>query len=123
MNAEHKAIARQCLEAAESDMRTFPAIVGDLIAAGFESYTIDLRRAVAIYYLPNGDSVELATHDSAFAVASEFDTDALTAAIREAQTLARATPTRTSALKPRQQAALAISSCSSVAGRSISAHG
>ena len=40
---------------------TFPQIVGMLMQADFESYCIDYRRAKAIYYRPDGDSVELAT--------------------------------------------------------------
>ena len=67
---------------------TFPQIVGTLIQDGFESYSIDYRRAKAIYYRPDGDSVELATHRFDVPVAETFSTAAIQAAIREAQQLA-----------------------------------
>lgn len=88
MNAQQTAIARQCLEGAEGDTMTFPQIVGTLMEAGFESYLVDLRRAVATYYLPGDESIELPTHTTQIAVGAAFDAGALGAAIREAQTLA-----------------------------------
>ena len=88
MNVEQKNCAQICLEAAEANAMTFPEIVGKLMAAGFESYTIDFRRSSAIYYLSSGESVELAFPPDDVAVEAAFDSDALQAAIREAQTLA-----------------------------------
>lgn len=85
MTEEQTAAARACLAAAESDTATFPAIVGALIAAGFESYAVDFRRAAATYYLPSGDSLELPTHKAATAIAPALDDAGLTAAIRDAQ--------------------------------------
>ena len=67
---------------------TFPQIVGTLTTAGFESYMVDFRRAVATYYLPDGESIELPAHAAQTAVGAAFDPAALGAAIREAQTLA-----------------------------------
>ena len=89
MNAQLKTLAQNCLDAAENNTKTFPEIVGALIAGGFESYTIDYRRASATYYLPSGESIELAAHRSDQAVGEAFDTQALQGAIREAQTLAQ----------------------------------
>jgi uncharacterized protein YbcV (DUF1398 family) len=81
-------VAAACLQGAESGSMSFPQIVGMLIEAGFESYLIDYRRAIAIYYLPDGDNVELTTHKVEQAVAPVFDAPAIRAAIREAQQLA-----------------------------------
>lgn len=83
----HEAIARQCLEASEEGTMTFPQIVGTLIEAGFESYLVDFRRACAIYYRPDGESVEIPTHRSGTVIAADFDAAAIQAAIREAQQL------------------------------------
>jgi len=88
MNAQQVSIARSCLEGAEANSMTFPQIVGALMQAGFESYAIDLRRNRAVYYLPDGDSVELAMHTLEVATAADFNAQALVAAIREAQMLA-----------------------------------
>jgi uncharacterized protein YbcV (DUF1398 family) len=88
VNAQQTAIARQCLDGAETNSMTFPQIVGTLMTAGFESYMVDFRRAVATYYLPDGESVELPAPAAQTAVGAAFDPAALGAAIREAQTLA-----------------------------------
>ncbi len=80
-------VAEACLRGAESNTLTFPEIVGRLMQDGFESYSIDYRRAKAIYYRPDGDSVELPTHRIDTPVAENFDAPAIQAAIREAQQL------------------------------------
>ena len=66
MDEQKKRTAKTCLEGAESGAMTFPEIVGALMQAGFESYMIDFRRALASYYLLDGDSVALPTHKPAF---------------------------------------------------------
>lgn len=84
----HKmSVAKACLEAAESNTTTFPQIVGTLMAAGFESYIVDFRRRAATYYLPDGDSVELPTHQIDGLVSPSFDPVTIQTAIREAQQL------------------------------------
>jgi uncharacterized protein YbcV (DUF1398 family) len=80
--------AEKCLRGAEDHTMTFPQTVGALMQQGFESYSVDYRRAKAIYYRPDGDSVELATHRFDLLVAEAFNTTAIQAAIREAQQLA-----------------------------------
>jgi uncharacterized protein YbcV (DUF1398 family) len=85
MNDQQKTSARTCLEGAEGNAMTFPQIVGTLMKAGFESYSIDFRRATATYYLPDGESIELSTHRVKAPVAPAFDTALMQAAIREAQ--------------------------------------
>jgi uncharacterized protein YbcV (DUF1398 family) len=87
MNAQLTEVAQRCLEGAESNSMTFPEIVGTLMQTGFESYAIDFRRATAIYYLPDGESVVLPTHRSPVRIAGAFDISAVQAAIREAQQL------------------------------------
>ncbi len=87
MDEQKKRTAKTCLEGAESGAMTFPEIVGALMQAGFESYMIDFRRALASYYLPDGDSVALPTHKPGVPIAPAFDAAAIQAAIREAQQL------------------------------------
>lgn len=86
MTPEQKASADACLKAAETGTMDFPLIVGTLMDAGFESYTIDFRRETATYYLPAGESIELAAHPAGAPVVASFDPAAMQAAIREAQT-------------------------------------
>jgi uncharacterized protein YbcV (DUF1398 family) len=85
MDARLTQIAETCLRAAEEGTMSFPEIVGTLVAAGFESYAIDFRRAAATYYLPDGDSLVLAAHRAATPIAPELDAAAVQSAIREAQ--------------------------------------
>jgi uncharacterized protein YbcV (DUF1398 family) len=87
MNDDQKAVAKACLQGAESSTMTFPQIVGALMHGGFESYTIDLRRAIATYYLPDGEHIELPTHKVEVLVALAFDAKLIQAAIKEAQNL------------------------------------
>ncbi|SFK46662.1 DUF1398 domain-containing protein [Methylocapsa palsarum] len=81
-------IAETCLQGAERHTMTFPQIVGALMQEGFESYSIDFRRAKAVYYRPDGESVELGTLRPNAPVAEFFDAASIQAAIREAQQLA-----------------------------------
>ncbi len=87
MNDQQTAVARTCLDGAEANTMTFPQIVGTLMEAGFESYAIDFRRAIATYYLPDGNSLELPAHRVEVPVAPRFDAASIQAAIKEAQQL------------------------------------
>ncbi|MGK0491323.1 MAG: hypothetical protein ACJASD_001543 [Sphingomonas echinoides] len=50
-----------------------------------ESYVIDVRRATATYYLPDGESIELPAHRVDAPIAPVFGTARMQAAIREAK--------------------------------------
>jgi uncharacterized protein YbcV (DUF1398 family) len=66
---------------------TFPQIVRTLMKEGFESYSIDYRRATATYFLPDGDNVVLPTQHGNGPIAAAMDIAAVQAAIKEAQQL------------------------------------
>lgn len=87
MDERKISVAKACLEGAEGNTMTFPQIVGALMQEGFDSYAIDFRRAMATYYLPDGDSAELPMHRVDVAVAPMFDAASIRAAIKEAQQL------------------------------------
>lgn len=88
MEADRMAVAKACLDAAEEGTMTFPEIVKTLMEAGFESYVVDFRRARAIYYTQDGESVELGTHRVEGVVAEDLDVPRIQVAIRQAQQLA-----------------------------------
>jgi hypothetical protein len=67
-----EAIARNCLEGAESNGMTFPQIVSTLIAVGFEGYSVDLRRGTIAYYSPSGEAVEFSGAKPTLPVAASF---------------------------------------------------
>jgi uncharacterized protein YbcV (DUF1398 family) len=87
MDDNKKSVAKACLDGAEANTVTFPQIVGTLMQDGFESYAIDFRRAVATYYLPDGDTIELPTHKVDVPIAASFDVSAIQVAIKDAQQL------------------------------------
>ena len=58
MDDRKKAVAKACLDGAEANTMTFPQVVGALMQEGFEGYAIDFRRALATYYLADGDFVK-----------------------------------------------------------------
>jgi uncharacterized protein YbcV (DUF1398 family) len=85
VNAEHTAIAKICLAAAHDGSLSFPEIIGKLVGAGFEGYTVDYRRNSQTYYLPDGDYLELDMPHSAGPVAAAFDSAGVEALVRWAQ--------------------------------------
>ncbi len=85
MDAERIVIAERCMKAAHEGSLSFPDIVGELISAGFEGYTVDYRCSTQTYYLPDGDSVVLAMPTTPGAVAKVFDAGAMGALVRWAQ--------------------------------------
>jgi uncharacterized protein YbcV (DUF1398 family) len=85
MDAERISIAQSCLDAAHDGSLAFPAIVGKLIAAGFEGYTVDYRRNTQTCYLPDGDSVALDMPHSDGTTAATFDASAIEGLVRWAQ--------------------------------------
>ncbi len=88
MNADQRQAAQKCLTGSEANTMTFPQIIGTLLSHGFESYAVDYRKAMATYYLANGQSIDLPTHREDVAIAEVFDVGALKACIKDAQTLA-----------------------------------
>ena len=85
MTEDQAGAARACLAGAENNTMSFPQIIGALMAAGFEGYAIDFRRATATYYLPSGESLALAALPPLAPVTHTFDAAQIQAAIREAQ--------------------------------------
>lgn len=88
MTPHQKLTALTCLNAAEENSLDFPAIVGTLMEAGFESYTVDFRRGRSVYFLGSGETIELPIHEIGAPIAAAFDAAMVQAAIHEAQTKA-----------------------------------
>lgn len=85
MDARMIAVAETCLGAAYNGTMAFPDIVGTLIEAGFEGYTVDYRRNTTTYFLPDGDNVVLDNPSSQGTVAAKFDPNGVAAQIKWAQ--------------------------------------
>jgi uncharacterized protein YbcV (DUF1398 family) len=63
----------------------FGEVVGQLIAAGVESYHVDYRAGCSTYYMPDGTAHTLAFAPVGDAIAATFDASAMVSAIRGAQ--------------------------------------
>lgn len=85
MDAERIAIAKACLNAAHDGRLSFPEIIGALVDAGFEGYSVDYRRNSQTYYLPDGGNIELDMPHSAVSVAAAFDGAGVERLVRWAQ--------------------------------------
>jgi uncharacterized protein YbcV (DUF1398 family) len=85
MDAERISIAQNCLNAAHDGSLSFPEIVGKLVAAKFEGYTVDYRRNTQTFYLPDGDSAVLDMQPSAGTVAEAFNAAAVEGLVGWAQ--------------------------------------
>ena len=85
MDANVKAVAEACSRAAEDGSLNFPQILGKLSEAGIEGYFVDYRRAVKTYYLPDGESAEVADGHPHGAVAAAFDAAKVAAAVGRSQ--------------------------------------
>jgi hypothetical protein len=85
MDAERIAVAKTCLNAAHDGSLSFPEIIGKLVRAGFEGYAVDYRRNSQIFYLPDGDSIELDMPQPAEPIAAAFDGEGVEALVRWAQ--------------------------------------
>lgn len=78
-------IAQDSVAAMQDGSLAFPQIVGRLIEAGFEGYTVDYRLNAVTFYLPNGAGVVVETTPAERAVAAAFDADGIAAQVRAAQ--------------------------------------
>lgn len=85
MDAERICIAETCLRAAYEGSLRFPEMIGALIAAGFEGYTVDYRCNSQSCYLPDGDSATMDMQPCAGEVAAAFDATEVERLVRWAQ--------------------------------------
>jgi len=98
---------------------SFGQVIGQLTAAGVESYHVDYRAARTTYYLPNGETHTLGFELPTTPVAPVFSTEGMVAAIRGAQ----AGTVKYPEFKPLSQAAGCASYTVWIAGRHVTYHG
>lgn len=85
MGADVKAVCEACSAGSEDGSLSFPQQLGMLSEVGVEGYYADLRRSIKIYYLPAGDSIEVAARSVGVLVSAEFDAGRIEAAVRLSQ--------------------------------------
>jgi uncharacterized protein YbcV (DUF1398 family) len=76
---------RQILAESQSGKLIFPEVVRQLLAAGVESYFVDLLRSTDVVYLTDDTTFVEEMHLPLDGVAAEFSRPAVVAAIRAAQ--------------------------------------
>ena len=76
---------RSTFDASNDGRIHFGQVIGQLVAAGVESYHVDYRCGRSTYFLPDGESLDLAFGTPDEDIADTFDGEAVRAAIRGAQ--------------------------------------
>ncbi|HEY3789534.1 MAG TPA: DUF1398 family protein [Urbifossiella sp.] len=85
MNAEQIQAIQGCARGALTGELAFPEIVGRLSQLGVERYHAEYSRQEITYYLPDGDSLVVATPHQSHTTSAEFSTLAVEAAVRQSQ--------------------------------------
>ena len=85
MTPAQLAAATASLAAAYDGSMSFPQIVGNLIEAGFEGYSVDYRRTEQVCYLPDGSCAALVLPELPGPVAATFDAGEVATLVRWAQ--------------------------------------
>lgn len=85
MDAHVRSVVEECSKGSEDNSLNFPQQLAKLAKAGVEGYYADLRRAIRLYYLPNGESIEVGAQKLAGPVAEIFDPARVEAAVRQSQ--------------------------------------
>jgi uncharacterized protein YbcV (DUF1398 family) len=69
----------------DDESKSFGDIVRSLMAAGVERYHQDLVRNLRTYYLPNGESETVSSHEIGKSAAKSFSAEGVAAAVKGAQ--------------------------------------
>lgn len=85
MDAGTEAVLRDCTEGSDAERLTFPEVVEKLVTAGVERYDADLQRGEKTYYLPDGESLILASDAYDGRPARDFSAAGVEAAVRAIQ--------------------------------------
>lgn len=85
MNANLKAVVEACSRGSENGSLNFGQVLRRLAEAGVEGYYADFRRSTKTYYLPEGESIEVAATDPDVRIAPALDAARVEAAVRQSQ--------------------------------------
>lgn len=85
MNSAQEQIIQQTFTASNAGQIHFGDVVGQLTAAGVESYTVDYRSHQTTYHLQSDETLILAMPPSEHGIAAAFSSAGVQAAIRGAQ--------------------------------------
>jgi len=80
-----ESIIRETLEASNEGRIHFGQVIGNLVEAGVESYSVDYRCGRVTYYLPGGETLTLELGVAKSNIADEFSAQGIKVAILGAQ--------------------------------------
>ncbi|MDQ8021516.1 MAG: DUF1398 family protein [Moraxellaceae bacterium] len=85
MDTQTRDTIERCAQASSDGTASFGQIVQALLAAGVESYHADYRGRLTTYYLPDGDTLDVALPVPDVTIGQQFDATAVQVAIRGSQ--------------------------------------
>jgi len=85
MDAHIQRVMQECTKGSDDERLTFPQVVNALMEAGVERYHADLQRGDKTYYMPNGESLTVATRHIDSSPARDFSAADIESAVREIQ--------------------------------------
>ncbi|AVP96993.1 DUF1398 domain-containing protein [Ahniella affigens] len=85
MNDTTRAAIQATFDASNQGTIHFGQVIGQLVAAGVESYHVDYRSGRTTYYLPDGSTADFSFERPTEGIAEPFDANALRATIVAAQ--------------------------------------
>jgi len=85
MNEAIEATIREAVDGSSKGRLYFKEVIGLLMQAGVESYMTDYRARRTTYYLPDGQTLDIALEVPEEPIAQAFDAAAIQAAIRGSQ--------------------------------------
>ncbi len=80
-----RSIIAMAADGSQDGSLTFPEVLGLLAGAGVEGYHCDLRAGRITYYLPNGETIDVASDHAYAQVAAAFDAAAVANAVGQSQ--------------------------------------
>lgn len=85
MKPSTESMIRETVNASNQRRIHFGEVVGNLLQAGVESYTVDYRSGRSTYYMPNGETLTINSDEAEIQIAQEFSEIGIKQAILGAQ--------------------------------------
>jgi uncharacterized protein YbcV (DUF1398 family) len=85
MNSKQQNLIQDTFTASNEARIHFGQVIGQLIEAGVESYTVDYRSCKTTYHLLNDETLNLESPASEYAIAGDFSAAAVQSTIKGAQ--------------------------------------
>jgi uncharacterized protein YbcV (DUF1398 family) len=85
MEQDIESVIRETLDSSNKGRIHFGQVIGNLVEAGVESYSVDYRCGRISYYMPSGETLTLELEAPKVDIAAEFSASGIKTAILRAQ--------------------------------------